>query len=290
MAQKDLTEKTLEAYNDVFSDIINVLVFQGKPVVREDELEDASPLSMFKADGKLHEQERDVSKYWKKTNLRISLFGLENQTKYESVMPLRMFGYDGAAYRAQIRKGNDKEQPLYPVISLVLYFGNEHWTKNRSLRDAIRFPEGLEEELEPFFNDYRLNLFEIAYLSDAQLSMFKSDFRIVAEYFVKSRTNPGYQPTEQTIQHVDAVLKLLAAMTGDSSFEAELNEARGGNIKTMSNVLEFHEKKGEARGKILGIIEAYKDLGLSNAEIIQRLTDKFGLTQSEAEAYVLVPA
>ena len=66
MAQKDLTEKTLEAYNDVFSDIINVLVFQGKPVVREDELEDASPMSMFKADGKLHEQERDVSKYWKR--------------------------------------------------------------------------------------------------------------------------------------------------------------------------------------------------------------------------------
>ena len=108
MAQKDLTEKTLEAYNDVFSDIINVLVFHGKPIVKEDELEDASPLSMFKADGKLHEQERDVSKYWKKTNLRISLFGLENQTKYESVMPLRMFGYDGAAYRAQVKKMLEK--------------------------------------------------------------------------------------------------------------------------------------------------------------------------------------
>ena len=54
----------------------------------------------------------------------------------------------------------------------------------------------------------------------------------------------------------------------------------------MSNVLDYRE----ARGKILGMIEAYKDLGLSNTEIIQRLIDKFGLTQSEAEAYVLVPA
>ena len=286
MAQKDLTEKTLEAYNDVFSDIINVLVFHGKPIVKEDELEDASPLSMFKADGKLHEQERDVSKYWKKTNLRISLFGLENQTKYESVMPLRMFGYDGAAYRAQVKKDAGKDRVLYPVISLVLYFGNDHWTKNRSLREAISFPEGLEEALEPFFNDYRINLFEIAYLSDEQLSMFKSDFRIVAEYFVKSRTNPDYQPTEQTIQHVDAVLKLLSAMTGDNRFETVLNETKGGTVKTMSNVLDYRE----ARGKILGMIEAYKDLGLSNAEIIQRLIDKFGLSQSEAEAYVLLPA
>ena len=30
MADKDLTEKTLEAYNDVFADIMNVLLFDGK--------------------------------------------------------------------------------------------------------------------------------------------------------------------------------------------------------------------------------------------------------------------
>ena len=61
MGQKDISEKTLEAYNDVFSDIINAVVFHGRSVVKEDELEDASPLSMYKVDGKLHEQERDVS-------------------------------------------------------------------------------------------------------------------------------------------------------------------------------------------------------------------------------------
>ena len=54
----------------------------------------------------------------------------------------------------------------------------------------------------------------------------------------------------------------------------------------MSNVLDYRE----ARGKILGTVETCKDLGLSNAEIIQRLIDKFGLSQSEAEAYVLLPA
>ncbi|MDO5392952.1 MAG: transposase, partial [Eubacteriales bacterium] len=30
MAEKDVTEKILESYNDVFSDIVNVLLFQGK--------------------------------------------------------------------------------------------------------------------------------------------------------------------------------------------------------------------------------------------------------------------
>ena len=35
MAEKDITEKTLEAYNDVFADIINVLLFNGRRYVKE---------------------------------------------------------------------------------------------------------------------------------------------------------------------------------------------------------------------------------------------------------------
>lgn len=65
MAQKDATEKILESYNDVFSDIVNVLLFQGSPVLSPDELEDQAPRSYYKADGRLHEIERDVAKRWK---------------------------------------------------------------------------------------------------------------------------------------------------------------------------------------------------------------------------------
>ena len=69
MAEKDIAEKTLEAYNDVFADIVNVLLFQGRHFVKEDELEEESPNSSYKADGKLHAQERDVAKYWRKQKL-----------------------------------------------------------------------------------------------------------------------------------------------------------------------------------------------------------------------------
>lgn len=59
----NMAEKTLEAYNDVFADIINVLLFNGEPYVKEDELEEENPNSSYKADGKLHAQERDIAKY-----------------------------------------------------------------------------------------------------------------------------------------------------------------------------------------------------------------------------------
>lgn len=50
-------------------------------------------------------------------------------------MPLRIIGYDGAEYRAQINHKNCRERLDVP------------------------------EKIKPFVNDYKVNLFEIAYLS-----------------------------------------------------------------------------------------------------------------------------
>ena len=81
MGVKDIEEKQLEDYNDVFADIVNVLLFNGKQVVNPDNLENSKDKSRFKAaSGKITEQERDTSKWWKKSMIRITLFGFENQT------------------------------------------------------------------------------------------------------------------------------------------------------------------------------------------------------------------
>ena len=57
MAEKDVSEKQLADYSDVFADITNALIFQGERRVREDELLTTKDKSQYKADGKLHEQE-----------------------------------------------------------------------------------------------------------------------------------------------------------------------------------------------------------------------------------------
>ena len=66
MAEKDMVEKTLESYNDVFADIVNVLLFKGAEKIKEEELKPAVVRSVYKVDQKLREQERDTAKYWKK--------------------------------------------------------------------------------------------------------------------------------------------------------------------------------------------------------------------------------
>ena len=48
MGEKDIAEKNLEAWNDVFADIVNVLLFKGKRLVNEQDLEADTKDSMLK--------------------------------------------------------------------------------------------------------------------------------------------------------------------------------------------------------------------------------------------------
>ena len=251
MAEKDVTEKILESYNDVFSDIVNVLLFGGKEVVAPDELEDQAPRAYYKADGKVRELERDVAKRWKKGNIRVACIGFENQTQADPDMPLRIMGYDGAEYRSQLTDG---ETSRYPVVTLVLYFGyKKHWDKPLSLKERLSIPP----EFEPFVSDYKVNLFEIAYLPHEQVELFQSDFRIVADYFVQKREkgeHGEYTPDPRQIRHVQETLQLLSVMTRDHRFEEAYNEAytkdgMEGGPHTMCEFLDNVERKGRTEGK-----------------------------------------
>ena len=61
--------------------------------------------------------------------------------------------------------------------------------------------------------DYRINVFEIAYLTPEQVKLFQSDFRIVADYFVQKRLNHEYKPSPQKMKHVQ-VGEVLANQKG----------------------------------------------------------------------------
>ena len=50
MGEKDITEKLLEDYNDVFSDIVNTLLFNGKDVILQNMLFDTGTHSQYKED------------------------------------------------------------------------------------------------------------------------------------------------------------------------------------------------------------------------------------------------
>lgn len=113
-------------------------------------------------------------------------------------MPLRLFSYNGTSYRAQLlaskKKGKDNAPVLrYPVVTLVLYLAMSNGGAHRA----------------PFMNDYRMNLYEIAYLSDEQVEMFTSDFKIVVDYLAQTCKHRDYIASPETIRHVHELLQLM---------------------------------------------------------------------------------
>lgn len=269
MAEKDISERNLEAYNDVFADIVNVLIFDGQRIVDENELETAEPRSSYKADGNLHEMERDVSKYWQKKSICIAFVGLENQTNPHPHMPVRVIGYDGAAYRAQLRNmdSEEKNKGIYPVVTLVLYFGQTHWNKPRTLYECLDVPE----ELKPYVNNYEINLFEISYLTDEQVNKFQSDFRIVADYFVQSRKDKDYVPVPGTIKHVHEVLQLMEALTGDTRFEEAQIGLKGGEETMAEAMLDRFEEKAMKKALYQSILNLMETMNLSMEQAMDAL-------------------
>ena len=249
MQGKDITEKMLEKYNDVFADILNVLLFAGGDVVDESALTDALPMSMLKIDGRVRTQERDIAKYWRKNKINVALFGLENQTVPNKLMPLRVFGYDGAEYVKQSRKENS-DRAKYPVITLVLYLGYEkRWNYPKRLFDVL----DIDKDIRPYVNDFKINLFEIAYLEREKIDLFKSDFRILADYLYQMRKNRYYIADKTNIGHVEELLTLMSAMTGDNRFEETINDFKGKEKVNMCEVLDRVEARGIEKGIEQGI-------------------------------------
>jgi len=246
MAAKDISSKNLEAYNDVFSDIVNFFLFKGRQVVSPEDLQDTQQQSQFKVENELHEQERDVSKYWGKSKIRIALFGLENQTKVDKDMPLRVLAYDGEAYKGQILtkpyvKENEKR---YPVITLVLYFGQTRWDRWKSLYECIDVPQAIKS----FVWDYKINLFEVAYLSLADVKLFKSDFKHVVQFLVQKRLKVDYTPSDEELKHVDEVLKMMTVLTGNKAYINQLKSFKR-RPRNMCEVTEGLINKGVEQGR-----------------------------------------
>ena len=313
MGQKDITQKNFEAYNDVFSDIVNGTLFDGREVIKPETLVDAMAKSQYKADDNvIHEQERDVAKYWTDKNcyIRLALLGVENQLAIDMDMPLRVIGYDGSSYRDEmnqdkivIDEATGKKHKIrherYPVVTIVLYFGKTPWKKPLRLYDVLK----ISDDLKPFVNDYKINLIDVPRLTGEQVEKFTSDFQIIADYFVQLNENNDYVPKDKTIRHTDSFLKLMSVLTQDDKYvEMGKKISHEGEEFNMCKVLDKAEARGEARGQAIGeargkaIGEAMgeargKTIGALNktVEILRVIIAKNSWSKEQAMEFIGIP-
>ena len=110
------------------------------------------------------------------------------------------------------------------------------------------------------------------------VSCFRSDFKVVANFFVQKRKNKNYIPDDPTeIRHVDEVLKLLQVMTGDERYQTIFQKEKG--VHSMCDVAERLEKMGMEKGMEIG-----KNTGIHEEKIrvYKKLLEK-GFSEQEAQ-------
>ena len=243
---KSVIEQRLLEYPDVFADVYNGFYFGGITVLSEESLE-AMPGSAYTRDmeGEIRGRMRDVRK-----KCRISggdyqvICQVENQTDIDNTMPVRVMGYEYAAYEEQIDQIRDENkknkrdagsrklfasQKLTPVMSLVLYFGEGRWRKPKRLHDMLRWPENVPERVRQYVPDYPIKVIEVAHLREEERRCLKSDFRIVAEYLACHGNMEKWEEFlkgNHPIRHVEALLDVLGELMRDDLYYELLDSIR----------------------------------------------------------------
>ena len=246
MKERDIAEKILLSFNDVFADVVNGIVFNGEDVVKSEELEDAATVTQFKDDeSDYREQLRDVEKFWKKNGVIFSFIGIENQSKQDKDLILRICSYDGATYSRQ--KGNKE---VYPVFTIVLYWGKEKWNAPTCLKERMDCPP----ELEEFVSDHKFKLVEMARLTAEDVAKFKKDFQFIVGIIANIK---GYKPERNQIKHCSETLDVLYEVEGDKRFreirEKIESDEKEGRKSDMCEYLDALEARGIEKGIERGI-------------------------------------
>ena len=146
--KQDLLAKRYYSDNRRFADLINGIVCNGIPIVKQ---EDLSEMDTEAGQGKRRDLVRKAV-----FGVNFAVLGLENQEKLDYRLPLRVLGYEAGEYEHQaaeiyreIRRsgrnsdtelssgeylyGFRKSDRLHPVITIILYYGEEEWNGSRDL-------------------------------------------------------------------------------------------------------------------------------------------------------------
>ena len=165
--------------NERFADQVNGALFEGRQIVKAEELEpaDAQAVYLGKEAGARKAVKTVVDKVRMWRGRLLHILAVENQTYVDYHMVLRNMLSESLSYQKQwrqkkrahekerdLRAGTDaflsgmvEDEKFIPVITLVVYCGTEHsWNGARCLHDLLE----VEEELKAFVSNYKMNLYD----------------------------------------------------------------------------------------------------------------------------------
>lgn len=201
---------------------------------------------------------------------------------------------------------------LNPIVTLVIFLSDARWDGPRSLREMMKpFPKALE----PYVNDYRMNLLCSADLDIKEIHRFKSDLAAVlmaAKYardneqlanaiktdsVFRDLTNATTEPLIRKISNYDYIgntedttmgLNLAEKTERMSQFFYHRGEANGIEKGRLEGRLEGRQE-GERNGAIMGALDVMLSMNLPKDLIFQKMKELYSLNREQVLAYMNGP-
>ena len=309
----DIIVKNYWRNKEQFADFFNAVLFDGKQVIKPKELEDLDTEESSVLEHKEYAESigasRDTVKIRKKSTVygvEFVILGMEGQEHIHYAMPMRVMGYDYAAYQKQYVDNAakyktakslteeeylskmKKDDRLVPVITVVVYYGEKPWDGAVSLHGMLH----ISEEMNPFVNDYRMHLVE-ARKNDLKLHNINNRDLFNLLGILLDRNGKLQETRDRAINYarehrVEKTVIMTAA--GAANCKIDYNKIARKGDADMCTVFEETRREGiaegEAKGEAKGIIETGYEFGISEEEILARLQKKLNISLAEAQEYV----
>ncbi len=194
----DTALKNIFSKKENFASVFNALCFKEKKLNADKlkNLNTVETVSLKMSDGRIITLQlfRDLAMlYDEEMNAFFCVLCIENQSKISYIIPVRNMSYDVVAYLMMLdlikhRHKDEKDyadsgeflsgfrrgDKIYPVFTLVLYYGEKPWDGPRSLKEML-YP--VAPELEPFIQDYRCTIIDIKDIENGSIDSLSRDVK-----------------------------------------------------------------------------------------------------------------
>ena len=266
----DSTCKKLFRDDGCFADICNYAFFQGKQIIKPEELvsreNDVSTLIGKEALPMETKRYRDIVRK-ASINGEYMIIGVEHQSTLDKNMIIRILNYDAQLYINQVESGKE----VRPVGSFVFYTGDKEWTYPKSLKESLKVPP----EMEDYINDWKLPVLELQNM-DPQILKSKRLKEVVE--ISQSMLKGDYEKLRTNRMISVENYKMAPILTHTDIKEEDLPEGDEINMcKAMDQLFQRFENQGIEKGEAIGIEKTLKEqlkvkLGTLSNPLEERLT------------------
>ena len=279
MGKKDITLKDYFSDRRRYADLLNGGIFDGQQMIKAEELRDTDTVQSKSDSHAVLERINDIAMKQTKGGSIFAVWVVANQENIDYSMPVRVMLQEALAYDKQIKKikrvnqhdevfadsgeflsGIKKEDRLYPVITLVVYWGEEKWQGAKSLHDMISFgkDKAFADMLKTLVPEYPLHFLNLSEVHD--YCNFHSEIKMLfelydrrndkAEFYKYLKSNEECRKIdEETVWALGKMLNISTEKLKNRTIPEE------GGRSDMCRAIEELIEDGRAEGKTAGILE-----------------------------------